>query len=210
MKSVTLLGSPSSRGPLVALAADRPPGSETCVSCGSQPAAKDPGRLLHRHRADRPVVRRKDPTRVVGSRAHVRAGRPVRRGTPIPWSALSPSRRRAAGHRAGAARGSKRPGDVIWCAPSEKHGTAHETTAMTNIAVQEQLAGKRRLNGEGYRRARQAAIARGYAGARALALRWRDLRPDTFISTRFEDLASVAVPAASGGASRRQADDLGR
>ena len=36
-----------------------------------------------------------------------------------------------------------RPGDVIWFAPSEKHWHgASATTAMTHIAVQEQLDGK--------------------------------------------------------------------
>jgi len=36
-----------------------------------------------------------------------------------------------------------RPGDVIWSAPGEKHWHgASETTAMTHIAIQEQLDGK--------------------------------------------------------------------
>jgi len=36
-----------------------------------------------------------------------------------------------------------RPGDVIWWSPGEKHWHgATETTAMTHIAVQEQLGGK--------------------------------------------------------------------
>jgi quercetin dioxygenase-like cupin family protein len=36
-----------------------------------------------------------------------------------------------------------RPGDVIWCPPGEKHWHgATETTAMTHIAIVEQLEGK--------------------------------------------------------------------
>lgn len=36
-----------------------------------------------------------------------------------------------------------RPGDVIWCQPAEKHWHgATPTTAMTHIAIQEQLDGK--------------------------------------------------------------------
>jgi quercetin dioxygenase-like cupin family protein len=36
-----------------------------------------------------------------------------------------------------------RPGDVVWCAPKEKHWHgATPTTAMTHIAIQEQLDGK--------------------------------------------------------------------
>ena len=36
-----------------------------------------------------------------------------------------------------------RPGDVVWCPPGEKHWHgAAPTTAMTHIAVQEQLDGK--------------------------------------------------------------------
>jgi quercetin dioxygenase-like cupin family protein len=36
-----------------------------------------------------------------------------------------------------------RPGDVIWCPPNEKHWHgATTTTAMTHIAIQEQLDGK--------------------------------------------------------------------
>ena len=36
-----------------------------------------------------------------------------------------------------------RPGDVVWCPPNEKHWHgATTTTAMTHIAIQEQLDGK--------------------------------------------------------------------
>ena len=36
-----------------------------------------------------------------------------------------------------------RPGDVVWCPPKEKHWHgATATTAMTHIAIQEQLDGK--------------------------------------------------------------------
>jgi len=36
-----------------------------------------------------------------------------------------------------------RPGDVVWCPPEEKHWHgATPTTAMTHIAIQEQLGGK--------------------------------------------------------------------
>lgn len=36
-----------------------------------------------------------------------------------------------------------RPGDVVWCPPKEKHWHgATPTTAMTHIAIQEQLGGK--------------------------------------------------------------------
>ena len=36
-----------------------------------------------------------------------------------------------------------RPGDVVWCPPGEKHWHgASPTTAMTHIAIQEELDGK--------------------------------------------------------------------
>jgi quercetin dioxygenase-like cupin family protein len=36
-----------------------------------------------------------------------------------------------------------RPGDVLWCPPNEKHWHgAAPTTAMTHIAIQEELDGK--------------------------------------------------------------------
>jgi quercetin dioxygenase-like cupin family protein len=36
-----------------------------------------------------------------------------------------------------------RPGDVVWCPPNEKHWHgATPTTAVTHIAIQEQLDGK--------------------------------------------------------------------
>jgi quercetin dioxygenase-like cupin family protein len=36
-----------------------------------------------------------------------------------------------------------RPGDVVWCPPNEKHWHgASSTTAMTHIAIQEELNGK--------------------------------------------------------------------
>jgi len=35
-----------------------------------------------------------------------------------------------------------RPGDVIWFAPGEKRWHATATTAMTHIAIQQQLDGK--------------------------------------------------------------------
>ena len=35
-----------------------------------------------------------------------------------------------------------RPGDVIWCPPGEKHWHGASTTAMTHIAIQEELNGK--------------------------------------------------------------------
>jgi quercetin dioxygenase-like cupin family protein len=45
--------------------------------------------------------------------------------------------------RAGGAIEEIRPGDVVWFAPGEKHWHgASPTTAMTHIAVQEQLDGK--------------------------------------------------------------------
>jgi quercetin dioxygenase-like cupin family protein len=36
-----------------------------------------------------------------------------------------------------------RPGDVVWCPPNEKHWHgASPTTAMTHLAIQEELNGK--------------------------------------------------------------------
>jgi hypothetical protein len=41
------------------------------------------------------------------------------------------------------ARSSRRAGDVVWCPPDEKHWHgATSTTAMTHIAIVEQLDGK--------------------------------------------------------------------
>jgi quercetin dioxygenase-like cupin family protein len=52
-----------------------------------------------------------------------------------------------------------RPGDVVWCPPNEKHWHgASSTTAMTHIAIQEELNGKvvdwmEKVTDEQYRRA---------------------------------------------------------
>jgi quercetin dioxygenase-like cupin family protein len=54
-----------------------------------------------------------------------------------------------------------RPGDVVWCPPNEKHWHgASPTTAMTQIAIQEELNGKvvewmERVTDEQYHQARE-------------------------------------------------------
>jgi quercetin dioxygenase-like cupin family protein len=54
-----------------------------------------------------------------------------------------------------------RPGDVVWCPPNEKHWHgASSTTAMTHIAIQEELNGKvvdwmERVTDEQYNAARE-------------------------------------------------------
>jgi quercetin dioxygenase-like cupin family protein len=54
-----------------------------------------------------------------------------------------------------------RPGDVVWCPPNEKHWHgASSTTAMTHIAIQEELNGKvvdwmERVTDEQYQEARE-------------------------------------------------------
>jgi len=101
---------------------------------------------------------------------HVRARRATAWHTHPLGQTLNAS---TAGCGYGAALGSPieqiRPGDVIWFPPGEKHWHgAAPTTAMTHIAIQEQLDGKRSI---GWKRSAMSNIRpnRSLSGCRNLA-----------------------------------------
>jgi quercetin dioxygenase-like cupin family protein len=86
---------------------------------GSQPSAKGPGDWFTGTVRIDPLFQTPSPARVAGAAVTFEPGC---WGGPIEEI---------------------RPGDVVWLAPGEKHWHgASPTTAMTHIAVQEQLDGK--------------------------------------------------------------------
>ena len=90
-----------------------------------------------------PLFKAPAPARALGASCHLRARRAD--GMAHPSAGSDPDR--DGWLRPGAALGRPieeiRPGDVVWIAPGEKHWHgAAPTTAMTHIAIQEQLDGK--------------------------------------------------------------------
>jgi len=97
--------------------------------------------LVHRHGAHRSLFQAKDPARAAGA-AVTSSPAPARRGTPTRWVKFDRDGRRRLAQRWGGPieeirrrRGLVPPGEKHW------HGAA-ATTAMTHIAIQEQLDGK--------------------------------------------------------------------
>ena len=110
---------------------------------GSQPSAKGPAEWFTGSvRIDSPF-QRSSPARVGGAIVTFEpAGRTAWHTHPLGQTLIV-----AAGcgrvQRDGGPVEEIRPGDVVWVAPGEKHWHgASPTTAMTHIAVQEQLDGK--------------------------------------------------------------------
>ena len=100
-------------------------------------------RLVHRHSADRPAVERSDPARVSGASVTFEPGaRTAWHTHPLGQTLIVTS---GCGwlQRDGGQVEEIRPGDVVYFPPGEKHWHgAAPTTAMTHIAIQEQLDGK--------------------------------------------------------------------
>jgi len=109
---------------------------------GSQPSGKGPADWFTGTVRIDPLFQATAPARAVGASVTFEPGA-RQPGT----RTIGPDPDRDGGLRSGAARGRSNrgdsSGDVVWFSPGEKHWHgATPTTAMTHIAIQEQLDGK--------------------------------------------------------------------
>jgi quercetin dioxygenase-like cupin family protein len=110
---------------------------------GSQPSAKGPSDWFTGVVRIDPLIQAPNPARVQGASVTFEPGaRTAWHAHPLGQTLIV-----TAGcglvQRWGGPREEIRPGDVVWIAPEEKHWHgAAATTAMTHIAIQEQLDGK--------------------------------------------------------------------
>lgn len=125
---------------------------------GSQPAGKGPAEYFTGTVRVDPLFNAPDPARVLGAAVTFEPGaRTAWHSHPLGQTLIV-----TAGcglvQRWGGPVEEIRPGDVVWIAPSEKHWHgATATTAMTHIAILEQLDGKNadwmeKVSDEEYRR----------------------------------------------------------
>jgi quercetin dioxygenase-like cupin family protein len=111
--------------------------------CGSQPSAKGPAEWFTGSVRIDPLFQASDPARAVGASVTFEPGaRTAWHNHPLGQTLIV-----TAGcgrvQRWGGPAEEIRPGDVVWIPPGEKHWHgATPTTAMTHIAIQEQLGGK--------------------------------------------------------------------
>ena len=110
---------------------------------GSQPSGKGPGDWFTGAVRIDPLFQRNTPARVVGANVTFEPGaRTAWHTHPLGQTLIVTAGCGWAQHEGGTIE-EIRPGDVIWFAPGEKHWHgAAATTAMTHIAIQEQLDGK--------------------------------------------------------------------
>ena len=110
---------------------------------GSQPSGKGPGDWFTGAVRIDPLFQRSAPARVVGANVTFEPGaRTAWHTHPLGQTLIVTAGCGWAQHEGGTIE-EIRPGDVIWFAPGEKHWHgAAATTAMTHIAIQEQLDGK--------------------------------------------------------------------
>jgi quercetin dioxygenase-like cupin family protein len=110
---------------------------------GSQPSAKGPAEYFTGTVRIDPLFQAPDPARVVGASLTFEPGaRTAWHSHPL---GQTPNVTASCGlaQRWGGPTEQIRPGDVIWFPPGEKHWHgATATTAITHIAIQEQLDGK--------------------------------------------------------------------
>jgi len=111
--------------------------------CGSQPSsARSADYFTGTVRLD-PLFPAKDPARVVGANVTFEAGARTAWHTHPLGQHLIVTFGCGRVQRWGGTIEEIRPGDVVWIPPGEKHWHgAAPTTAMTHIAIQEQLDGK--------------------------------------------------------------------
>ena len=99
--------------------------------------------MVHRHGANRPVVRAQAPARAAGNAVTFEPGARTAWHTHPLGQILIVTAGYGLVQRAGGPIEEIRPGDVVWFEPGEKHWHgAAPTTAMTHIAIQEALDGK--------------------------------------------------------------------
>ena len=110
---------------------------------GSQPSAKEPAEYFTGTVRIDPLFEAHDRARTLGASVTFEPGAPTPRHThPLGQTPIVTAGCGLA-QRWGGAIEQIRPGDVVWFAPGQKHWHgATATTAMTHIAIQEQLDGK--------------------------------------------------------------------
>lgn len=110
---------------------------------GSQPSAKGPAEYFTGTVRIDPLFQVKDPARAVGNSVTFEPGARTAWHTHPLGQTLIVTAGLGRAQRWGGPIEEIRPGDVILIAPDEKHWHgAAPTTAMTHIAIQEQLNGK--------------------------------------------------------------------
>jgi quercetin dioxygenase-like cupin family protein len=111
--------------------------------CGSQPSGKGPAEYFTGNVRLDPLFEAPDPARARSASVTFEPGaRTAWHTHPLGQNLIVTS---GCGwvQSEGGAKEEIRPGDVVWCPPKEKHWHgATPTTAMTHIAIQEQLDGK--------------------------------------------------------------------
>jgi quercetin dioxygenase-like cupin family protein len=111
--------------------------------CGSQPSAIGPAEYFTGTVRIDPLFEAPDPARARGASVTFEPGaRSAWHTHPLGQTLIVTS---GCGwvQSEGGPKMAIRPGDVVWCPPKEKHWHgATPTTAMTHIAIQEQLDGK--------------------------------------------------------------------
>ena len=110
---------------------------------GSQPSAKGPVDWFTGTVRIDPLFQAPDPARAVGASVTFEPGARTAWHTHPLGQTLLVTAGCGLAQREGAPIEVIRPGDVVWFVPGEKHWHgATPTTAMTHIAVQEQLGGR--------------------------------------------------------------------
>ena len=110
---------------------------------GSQPSAKGAAEYFTGTVRVDPLFEAHDPARVLGASVTFEPGARTAWHTHPLGQTLIVTAGCGLAQRWGGAIERIRPGDVIWFSPGEKHWHgATATTAMTHIAIQEQLDGK--------------------------------------------------------------------
>jgi quercetin dioxygenase-like cupin family protein len=110
---------------------------------GSQPSGKGPADYFTGAVRIDPLVSAPAPARVVAASVTFEPGARTAWHTHPLGQTLVVTAGCGRAQRSGGPLEELRPGDVVWFAPGEKHWHgAAKTTAMTHIAIQEQLDGK--------------------------------------------------------------------
>jgi quercetin dioxygenase-like cupin family protein len=125
---------------------------------GSQPSGKGPADYFTGTVRIDPLFQAKDPARALGASVTFEPGARTAWHTHPLGQILIVTAGRGLVQRLGGPVEEIRPGDVVWIPPGEKHWHgAAPTTAMTHIAIVEQLDGKtadwmEKVSDEQYRR----------------------------------------------------------
>ena len=110
---------------------------------GSQPSGKGPAEWFTGTVRIDPLFSAPDPARVAGASVTFEPGARTAWHTHPLGQTLIVTAGRGLAQREGGPVEALLPGDVVWFSPGEKHWHgAGRTTAMTHIAIQEQLNGK--------------------------------------------------------------------